>query len=455
MKVFGGTCGNFEIGGFGIIFVEIVEGDGPQMGMERTKKDRIVASIVSLLLATVVLVLALQIYHSESSLQSENLRTAAFLELAKAKDRLQTNLIATLQYAELIKILVIHQDGQITNEDFSRYAESVMKANKSITCIGLAPDGKRVYVYPTDSDTVNKTSFEHRVPILINRAGKVEYWGYSFLTFDFETLIAEADLKTLENSFYFALRTGNPEHLPNVVFWGNEELFSQDSFILPIQLPDVQWELAIYPQGGWNQKNPYSGEMIIALFLITVAFSVFSYQFIIRIRIRKRQAILDPLTKTASRSEFYRIFEELRRQRDRVNKGLLYIDLDDFKLINDTYGHQVGDMVLSKVGERMRDSIRKDDVISRYGGDEFVLLIRHIQNEQALHLVAERILTTIGSPITVGETELSIGASIGGIIFQDVDFDLDQLLGKVDRTMYDAKAAGKNQFKIAHVPISV
>jgi len=125
--------------------------------------------------------------------------------------------------------------------------------------------------------------------------------------------------------------------------------------------------------------------------------------------------------------------------------GLVLLDLDDFKTVNDTYGHQVGDQLLAEVGQRIRSCLRDNDVAARLGGDEFAVLLRDVSDERAAHAVAQRIVDVLAEPIRVGGIPLTAHASVG-LAYTSHLGDLDSLLRNADTALYTAKAHGKGQW---------
>ncbi len=123
--------------------------------------------------------------------------------------------------------------------------------------------------------------------------------------------------------------------------------------------------------------------------------------------------------------------------------ALLYIDLDFFKPINDTHGHEVGDVVLQQVAMRMRVTVREYDTVARLGGDEFAVLIEDLEKDRPED-VAERVLRRIRLPIIVGDLELRVGASGGLAVFPYAAETIDALVRCADKAMYKAKAKGRN-----------
>ncbi|HYO26088.1 MAG TPA: diguanylate cyclase [Lacipirellulaceae bacterium] len=120
--------------------------------------------------------------------------------------------------------------------------------------------------------------------------------------------------------------------------------------------------------------------------------------------------------------------------------ALLFLDLDDFKRINDSHGHAVGDAVLEAVASRWLHCIREGDLLARYGGDEFVLLIRDTSDPQEVEPVIERLRAAAAAPIVAGELTLQVSATVGWAAPRDPHWTIEALTAAADRDMYDRKA---------------
>lgn len=131
---------------------------------------------------------------------------------------------------------------------------------------------------------------------------------------------------------------------------------------------------------------------------------------------------------------------------------MLFIDLDGFKRVNDTLGHDAGDSVLKAVANRLTSLVRKSDTVARLGGDEFVLLLREVELVQDVLNMAQKIIDTLGKKVQLESGEApKIGASIGISICPDNGVNLDELLMAADQAMYQSKERGKNTFTLAAV----
>ena len=159
----------------------------------------------------------------------------------------------------------------------------------------------------------------------------------------------------------------------------------------------------------------------------------------------------DGLTGLPNRAQFLehmaRAIQCGRANRD-IQFAILFIDLDGFKPINDRLGHKAGDAVLRHTAKRFQACMRKGDIVGRYGGDEFTLLVHHVTGPaDAIH-VAERVLAKLKEPIDVGEPVM-VGASIGIALSTNLHERPEDMIRDADGAMYRAKAQGKNQYVVS------
>jgi len=126
--------------------------------------------------------------------------------------------------------------------------------------------------------------------------------------------------------------------------------------------------------------------------------------------------------------------------------ALLYLDLDGFKIVNDSLGHAIGDALLTFVALRLRSGIREGDMLARLGGDEFMIIMNHIDSPEQADSVAKHVLEALAKPFHVKAHSLSIGVSIGISYFPGNAADAEELMQQADSAMYAAKRAGKNNF---------
>ncbi|MFO8155993.1 MAG: diguanylate cyclase [Thiohalospira sp.] len=162
-------------------------------------------------------------------------------------------------------------------------------------------------------------------------------------------------------------------------------------------------------------------------------------------------AMHDNLTGLTNR----RLFQDRLKQaiglahRQGHQLGLLFIDLDGFKPVNDTFGHDVGDLLLQQVAVRLSELMRSSDTVARFGGDEFVVLVQDLDHPTDAETVASKIIAALDAPFPLADGECRIGASIGISLYPRHGTTNEELLGSADQAMYAAKHAGRNTWRLA------
>jgi len=163
----------------------------------------------------------------------------------------------------------------------------------------------------------------------------------------------------------------------------------------------------------------------------------------------RHQAFHDALTGLPNRlllqDRLGHAIEVARREQAQV--AVMFIDLDRFKVVNDSLGHDIGDMLLVQITQRLTECLRKSDTIARLGGDEFVVVVSDFQGIGEVSDVAEKIIVTVALPMTLKGHEVQVGASIGIALFPQDGDDVTVLMKDADTAMYRSKAAGRNTFR--------
>ena len=162
-----------------------------------------------------------------------------------------------------------------------------------------------------------------------------------------------------------------------------------------------------------------------------------------------RQAFHDSLTGLANRALFAdRVNQAMRRQRRRRRQvAVMYLDVDDFKSINDSLGHDAGDRVLQAIADRLRLTVRPGDTVARLGGDEFVLLLDELSGPDDASEIARRVVSALAVPLAVGATDIVLKASIGIVLVRNDSAVATDLLRDADVAMYAVKARGGDGFE--------
>jgi len=164
-----------------------------------------------------------------------------------------------------------------------------------------------------------------------------------------------------------------------------------------------------------------------------------------------RSALYDPLTLLPNRTLLLKRIQSLMKEQNRYSFtfGLLFVDLDGFKAVNDTFGHDGGDILLQTVARRMTSCVRDSDLVARLGGDEFIILLSRVEKQEQCEFVAGKILDSIKQEVPLSGQTARVGASIG-ISLAEAGSGLDEngLIQQADNAMYQVKTSGKGHFKV-------
>ena len=164
----------------------------------------------------------------------------------------------------------------------------------------------------------------------------------------------------------------------------------------------------------------------------------------------RHNALHDALTGLPNQRLFYDRLQVAMAQAKRAggNLAVCFVDLDRFKVVNDTLGHRVGDALLKQVTERLKGTLRDGDTLARLGGDEFVVLLPLVTDSAAAGKVAQRLLDSLEQPVTIDGREVFVTASVGVSLYPDAGTDPEALVKSADRAMYQAKEIGRDSYQI-------
>jgi len=284
------------------------------------------------------------------------------------------------------------------------------------------------------------SGFIYRAPVLV----KGEYWGLLSTVIDTDLLFRAAFRDMTDKRFEFAIRDGSAGGPGGRVLHGRAGLFDDPACLqLAAEVPNGTWIYGVLPV-----RSGSSNLLWILRFLgwtVAVLVSIATFMFL-RHRVEMAQlALADSLTGLPNR----RLFDDrIHLALERVKRtpggrlGVLFIDLDGFKDINDTYGHRMGDHLLQVLAGRLLRAIRASDTLARWGGDEFVLLVEEGSDEPLAQLVT-RLRQAVEEPVYVGDLTLAVGASIGLSHFPEDGETVHQLITAADQNMYADKSVRK------------
>ncbi|WP_341325522.1 diguanylate cyclase [Methylotuvimicrobium sp. KM2] len=157
--------------------------------------------------------------------------------------------------------------------------------------------------------------------------------------------------------------------------------------------------------------------------------------------------------RTLLKDRFQQAVSYVQRQGKKL--GLLYLDLDNFKNVNDSLGHPIGDKLLLQIARCLRDCVREADTVSRIGGDEFVIMLGNIHHAENLAEISTKILVALSRPFDIDVHKLQLSCSIGACLYPDDGEEFDGLLQKADTALYQAKASGRNNYKFFTTAMNV
>lgn len=180
-----------------------------------------------------------------------------------------------------------------------------------------------------------------------------------------------------------------------------------------------------------------------------IAFAIERRQMLARL---EHIALYDQLTQLPNRALFYDRFQKAlsRAHREGSYFSLLYLDLDKFKWVNDTYGHSVGDLLLQVTAQRILCCVRASDTVARFGGDEFVILLERVDSAKNTLATAQKILQVLNQPFELSDQQVQILPSIGIAMYPEHGIDEKQLISCADTAMYKAKKNGGNRIEMGY-----
>lgn len=332
--------------------------------------------------------------------------------------------------------------GQDVFKDPARHKESMAaKRNRELTLVG-----------PFELSE-GRVGVVGQLPLFIEVEYEgAQFWGFVMVWIRFPDILESINWEALESEgITYRLSKISPHSGEKEVIFGStrEDSLSQGIENL-LSLPGTTWSLELFPPNSWGKQARPFLEGVAGLGL---AFLISSWvSFIYR---RKREEILenlaffDPLTKLPNRTRLFDYFGEFLANSKRRSHGLLvgFLDLDRFKQVNDQHGHKIGDLLLLSVVERLEEHMRKEDMLSRQGGDEFIFLWPGISSRQQCEARLEQILKLFEKPFIVEGLELWVHASIGISFYRNGRRDLDALITEADAAMYQAKMAGRGRYR--------
>lgn len=389
--------------------------------------------------------------------------------------KLVEELNKSLEYVEILEIITKGNPDDI--ETIKTYSEMILKKHDIIQNVAIAPDGVIKSIYPTEPNLEaighdlmkdpqrypfikkaieEKTSIMqgpveaiqggvlifNRKAIFIQENNTERFWGICAVSIDFEKLVTYCGIDEDNEDYYLALKVPKTDGY-NDFIWGNTECLAKESLIHTISFGDQTWEFLIYPRLDWKitSDNWFGLEAIDSLYVLL---SLVLFGFIVWHLNRYSQNAIesqtDIMTGALNKNTFNkRVIKRLKN--NKKVKVIIIIDVDNFKSINDTYGHLTGDSVITELTKRLKRALRKHDLLSRWGGDEFVIYIHNLSDKTEIKQIINKIYHKVEQPFEINGMLLNVGISLGYALYPDNGVTYDELYKKADTMMYTNKHA--------------
>lgn len=385
-----------------------------------------------------------------------------------------------LYIVEIFRVL-INTNEKETLSKFYRIADKFYTDQMELDSIRLAPQGVVEYIYPEinskeyklnlfedeerrrdalKAKTLGKTLISGpmklekgdlgivtRAPIYDNDTG--EFWGFSIATLSIDELMESLESFESTADVYYCKLWMEKDGKQKII-WTNST--SDDQMRKTTQkkidlIDGTVWYMEMTPKGGWLGSEKLVRDILFALFnmFLLIGVALYFIKTIENNMYLNRMVERDALTKLLNKRALLDVIKTLDTEKS--SYGVMYIDIDKFKEINDTYGHNVGDCVLKEVSARLKGSLRQGDYVYRYGGDEFVIILSGNISSEIITGVRERIRENVNKKIEIGEISLIPHISIGFAKSSEFkDSDAEDVINLADKRMYMDKTSNYKKY---------
>ena len=432
------------------------------------------------------------LYMIERGRRDEERSAARYAALDAAAD-IQMEITQSLSTLHLLRALVHESAGIAPN--FERVAGQLLPSFPAVSALQLAPGGVVKRVVPVHGnervighDLLKDPSRESeafkavrtrrltlagpftliqggtgmvaRMPIFLSRAdGQDPFWGFATALIRTDDLMRAAGIEQLPQLGYdYRLTRWMPDQAEEQVIAASVGTRIAAGEVQHVVVPNGEWMLTVGRRGGWGSPWLIVFEAGVSVFVAALVggltFMLLSQPLILRREVRMRtselefQASHDDLTGLANRSLLCDRAEQAIRHARRTGSGvaLLLVDLDRFKMINDSLGHSIGDDLLVSVSRRLAGILRESDTLSRIGGDEFAIVMPDVRHDADVVVVCEKLVRSLAQPLRVRDTVAYPGGSVGVAIFPRDGDSAETLLRNADAAMYRAKERGRGRY---------
>lgn len=434
--------------------------------------------IVNIFLALIITLFFLLPYLSLKKIETEREiqrnKVSATQRIDDISQKLVEEINMSIEYVDILDVIVRSNPSNI--ETIESYAKLILEKHDSIENISIAPNGVVQYIYPAEPNelaighdlindpqrypyikkAIDKRSTVTQGPVkavqggmfIFNRKaiftienGQERFWGVCVLPINFDKLMANSGITLDDEEYLLALNVPAVDE-ENDFLWGDSTILTKEAISHPISIGDQEWELFIYPRIGWtdNESNWFGIEAADGLYVqLSIILFIFVLWHLNRYEQQAEAAKVDLLTGTLNKNTFKKyVVRNLKKKKNR--QALIIIDINKFKAINDTYGHLAGDRVIKKMAHRLTKVLRGKDLVSRWGGDEFVVYVDDLESQCDIEKIIKRIHREVAHPFQIDETLIQVDVSTGYACYPDDGTHYQELYKKADHKMYANKA---------------
>jgi len=459
--------------------------------LELKHKNYITLPIITFLLGLIGCISLLQFY--EQSWQDEHIRNLNNIALTKSV-YITRHLDKTISSAYILGSIIKQNHGEI--HDFESYAHDIYDSIGNITNLQLAPNGIIEKIYPLlghekalGHDLINDdrrkkeallaiesrqltlagpfqlvqggTAIIGRYPVFLKTEKNADsFWGFASVLIYLDELLKTVGFDDIASTYNYQLSRIHPDNKKLEVFSGKNNLTNLISSSYEITVPNGKWFLSISKKG--KAENPplyfialltsFIAPLILALFLFFLLRQPKLLSDLVDEKTEQLEklALYDSLTGLVNRYEFERRVLNLisNSKLENSEHALCYMDLDQFKVINDTCGHIAGDELLRQLCQLLKQTVRQSDVLARLGGDEFGLLMEHCSLKDAQRVAGSFWKIIQDYQFKWENRTFKVGVSIGLVVINKDVKDLTALLSMADTACYIAKDTGRNKIHV-------
>ncbi len=448
--------------------------------------------IIPILVFSLVFAICSYVFTSYKRLAEQEQQILMSEIIANQGSIIERRLSRSLSSTYILASLLRQNNGQL--DDFESYAADIIQSLGGISNLQLAPDGIVNSIYPLagqeralghdilHDDARRDVAWQAietgrltlagpfelvqggvavigRNPIFLNdETGEAQFWGFASALIYLKDLLASTDLDSLPQKGYTYQLMGTSPITGDLEIYAGEEAPLVNPVKYSIKVPNAEWTLCLSRESSIPSfaKNLFVLlNLSISILLAYLTYILVKQPVVLKELVRQRTddleklAFYDPLTSLCNRRLFNDHIERMINHIDRSgeNFALLYLDIDNFKRINDSLGHEAGDILLVSIAERLKSILRKSNIIARLGGDEFCILAANWKSIHDVRVIAEKIIKAFDEPILLENRKTFVTPSIGISIAREDGDNVSDLLRRADMAMYVAKESGKNAYR--------